>query len=65
MEYLHCEQRDSPHLQTSLYTKCGMGKRAVCFTKRDFQKVCDEGYSPSSPCEWDDQGLPGLGEGLR
>jgi hypothetical protein len=27
--------------------------------------VCDEGYSPSSPGEWDDQGLPGLGEGLR
>jgi hypothetical protein len=25
----------------------------------------DEGYSPSSLCEWDDQGLPGLGEGLR
>jgi hypothetical protein len=48
-----------------LDTKCGMGKRAVCFTKQGFQKVCDEGYSPSSPCEWDDQGLPGLGEGLR
>jgi hypothetical protein len=27
--------------------------------------VYDEGYPPSSPCEWDDQGLPGLGEGLR
>jgi hypothetical protein len=27
--------------------------------------VCDEGYSPSSPGEWDDQGLPGLGESLR
>jgi hypothetical protein len=27
--------------------------------------VCDEGYSPSSPGEWNDQGLPGLGEGLR
>jgi hypothetical protein len=30
-----------------------------------FPKVCDEGYSPSSPGELDDQGLPGLGEGLR
>jgi hypothetical protein len=30
-----------------------------------FERLCDEGYSPSSPCEWDDQGLPGLGEGLR
>jgi hypothetical protein len=27
--------------------------------------VYDEGYSPLSPTEWDDQGLPGLGEGLR
>jgi hypothetical protein len=25
----------------------------------------DEGYSPSSPWEWDNQGLPGLGEDLR
>jgi hypothetical protein len=48
-----------------LDTKCGMGKRAVCFSKQGFQKVCDEGYSPSSPWEWDDQGLLGLGEGLR
>jgi hypothetical protein len=30
-----------------------------------FEKLCDEGYSPSSPWEWDDQGLSGLGEGLR
>jgi hypothetical protein len=29
------------------------------------KRLCDEGYSPSSPWEWDDQGLPGLGEGLR
>jgi hypothetical protein len=29
------------------------------------EKFYDEGYSPSSPWEWDDQGLPGLGEGLR
>jgi hypothetical protein len=48
-----------------LSTKCGMGKRGNVLTKRCFQKVYDEGYSPSSPCEWDDQGLPGLGEGLR
>jgi hypothetical protein len=43
----------------------GWEKGAVVLTKRYFQKVCDEGYSPSSPSEWDDQGLPGLGEGLR
>jgi hypothetical protein len=41
------------------------GKKDSVLTKRCFQKVYDEGYSPSSPCEWDDQGLPGLGEGLR
>jgi hypothetical protein len=40
-------------------------KKGSVFTERCFQKVYDEGYSPSSPCEWDDQGLPGLGEGLR
>jgi hypothetical protein len=34
------------------------------FIKRCFQKVFDEGYSPLSPFEWDNQGLPGLGEGL-
>jgi hypothetical protein len=48
-----------------LDAKCGMGKRVLCFFKRGFKKMCDEGYSPSSPCEWDDQGLPGLEEGLR
>jgi hypothetical protein len=32
---------------------------------KEKEGMCDEGYSPSSPCEWDDQGLPGLGEGLR
>jgi hypothetical protein len=38
----------------------------VSLNKVSFKKrMCDEGYSPSSPCEWDDQGLPGLGEGLR
>jgi hypothetical protein len=30
-----------------------------------FQKGYDEGYSPLSPTEWDDQGLSSLGEGLR
>jgi hypothetical protein len=25
----------------------------------------DERYSPLSPFEWDNQGLPSLGEGLR
>jgi hypothetical protein len=42
-----------------------MGKRAVFLPNDVFEKVYDEGYSPSSPCEWDDQGLPGLEEGLR
>jgi hypothetical protein len=27
--------------------------------------VYDEGFSPLSPSSRDDQGLPGLGEGLR
>jgi hypothetical protein len=38
----------------------GISKKEQCF-----QKVYDEGYSPLSPFEWDNQGLPGLGEGLR
>jgi hypothetical protein len=42
-----------------------MGKRGNGCNQQCFQKVCDEGYSPSSPGEWDDQGLPSLGEGLR
>jgi hypothetical protein len=33
--------------------------------KKMFSKVYDEGYSPLSPFEWDGQGLPGLGEGLK
>jgi hypothetical protein len=33
--------------------------------KVSLKGMCDEGYSPSSPWEWDDQGLHGLGEGLR
>jgi hypothetical protein len=51
-----------------LDTKCGLGKEeCVSSNKVSFflKKLCDEGYSPSSPWEWDDQGLPGLGEGLR
>jgi hypothetical protein len=40
-------------------------KRAVFLLNDVLKKVYDEGYSPSSPFEWDDQGLPGLGEGLR
>jgi hypothetical protein len=39
---------------------------AMVFVKKKcFQRVYDEGYSPLSPTERDDQGLPGLGEGLR
>jgi hypothetical protein len=30
-----------------------------------FKEVYDEGYSPLSPTEWDDQELLSLGEGLR
>jgi hypothetical protein len=37
----------------------------VFLIKKMFSKVYDEGYSPLSPSEWDSQGLPGLGEGLR
>jgi hypothetical protein len=40
-------------------------KRAMFLLNNVFQKVYDEGYSPSSHFEWDDQGLPSLGEGLR
>ena len=41
-------------------------RKGVSFSKENaFQNVCDEGFSPLSPCEWDNQGLPGLGEGLR
>jgi hypothetical protein len=44
------------------------GRKGSVFLQSRFflkKEMCDEGYSPSSPCEWDDQGLPGLGEGLR
>jgi hypothetical protein len=39
----------------------------VCvFSKEnDFQNMYDEGFSPLSSLSRDDQGLPGLGEGLR
>jgi hypothetical protein len=40
-------------------------KRCEFSKENAFQNVYDEGFSPLSPCEWDDQGLPGLGEGLR
>jgi hypothetical protein len=46
------------------YKKMWVG--AMVFQKKKcFQKVYDEGLSPLSPTEWDDQGLPGLGEGPR
>jgi hypothetical protein len=49
-----------------LSTKCGLRKMVVFSKKRKmFSKVYDEGYSPLSLFEWDIQGLPGLGEGLR
>jgi hypothetical protein len=40
-----------------LDTKCGLGKRGNVFLqiRSLFKKLCDEGYSPSSPWEWDDQ----------
>jgi hypothetical protein len=41
-------------------------RKGVSFQKKMFfQNGYDEGLSPLSPFEWDDQGLPGLGEGLR
>jgi hypothetical protein len=40
-------------------------KRCEFSKENAFQNVYDEGFSPLSPCEWDNQGLPGLGEGLR
>jgi hypothetical protein len=40
-------------------------KRVVFLLNDVLKKVYDEGYSPLSPFEWDNQGLPGLGEGLR
>jgi hypothetical protein len=40
-------------------------KRAVFLLNDVFKKVYDEGYSPLSPFEWGNQGLPGLREGLR
>jgi hypothetical protein len=46
-------------------TKCGLRKMVVSLKRKMFSKVYDEGYSPLSPFEWDSQGLPSLGEGLR
>jgi hypothetical protein len=40
-------------------------KRCEFSKENAFQNVYDEGFSPLSPCEWDDQGLPSLGEGRR
>jgi hypothetical protein len=41
-------------------------RKCVSFSKENaFQNVYDEGFSPLSPLSRDDQGLPGLGEGLR
>jgi hypothetical protein len=40
-------------------------KRCEFSKENDFQNGYDEGLSPLSPFERDDQGLPGLGEGLR
>jgi hypothetical protein len=40
-------------------------KRVVFLLSDVFKKVYDEGHSPLSPFEWDNLGLPGLGEGLR
>lgn len=41
-------------------------RKGVSFSKENaFQNVYDEGFSPLSPLSRDDQGLPGLGEGLR
>jgi hypothetical protein len=44
-----------------------MGRGNGGFSKEEnvFKEVYDKGYSPLSPFEWDGQGLPGLGEGLR
>jgi hypothetical protein len=48
-----------------LCTKCGLMKMVFFLKRKMFSNVYDEGYSSLSPFEWDSQGLPGLGEGLR
>jgi hypothetical protein len=48
-----------------LGTKYGLRHWWISKERIFFNKVYDEGYSPLSPIEWDDQGLPGLGVGLR
>jgi hypothetical protein len=65
MDLLHCEQRDRPALKNIFWVQNVGWEKGSVFTKRYFQKVYGKGYSPSSPCEWDDQGLHSLGEGLR
>jgi hypothetical protein len=48
-----------------LGTKYGLRQWWISKEINVFNKVYDEGYSPLSPIEWDDQGLPDLEEGLR
>jgi hypothetical protein len=48
-----------------LGTKYGLRQWWISKERNVFNKVYDEGYSPLSPIEWDDQGLLDLGEGLR
>jgi hypothetical protein len=40
-------------------------KRAVSVLNDVFKKCMMKGIHPRHFFEWDDQGLPGLGEGLR
>jgi hypothetical protein len=54
-----------PQSIPDIYVPNDLGK-AVSFSKENaFQNVYDEGFSPLSPLSRDDQGVPGLGEGLR
>jgi hypothetical protein len=65
-EYCIVSERWPALAYTSGY-EIWIGKKGNGFLqiKPLFERLCDVGYSPSSPWEWDDQGLPGLGEGLR
>jgi hypothetical protein len=40
-------------------------KRVVSLMINVFKKCMMKGIHPYHPFEWDNQGLPGLGEGLR
>jgi hypothetical protein len=40
-------------------------KRVVFLLNDVFKKCMMKGIHPYHPFEWDNQGLPGLGEGLR